>query len=50
MFDRGAVQLVHPNPTSYKAFTHDYHNNENVSAKDSSYGKENPDGTVSITE
>jgi hypothetical protein len=50
ILDRGAVQLVHPNPGDYKAFTHDYHNNENVSAKDSSYGKENPDGTVSITE
>jgi hypothetical protein len=50
VLDRGAVQLVHPNPRDFKAFTHDYHNNENVSAKDSSYGKENPDGTVSITE
>jgi hypothetical protein len=50
VFDRGAVQLNHPNPTSFKAFTHDYHNNENVSAKSGDYGKANPDGTVSITE
>jgi hypothetical protein len=50
VLDRGAVQLTHPNPGNYKAYTHDYHNNENVSAKESSYGKENPDGTVSITE
>jgi hypothetical protein len=49
MFDRGAVQLVHPNPTSFKALTHDYHNNENVSATSGDYGKENPDGSVSIT-
>jgi hypothetical protein len=29
--------------------THDYHNNENVSATSGDYGKENPDGSVSIT-
>ena len=50
MFDRGAVQLSHPNPTSFKGLMHDYHNNENVSSKDGSRGTENPDGTVSITE
>ena len=30
VFDRGAVQLVHPYPTSFKALTPDYHKNENV--------------------
>jgi hypothetical protein len=50
MFDRGAVQQTHPNPMSYKALTHDYHNNTNVSSKDGSLGYANADKSVSITE
>ncbi len=50
MFDRGAVQQTHPNPTSFNALTHDYHNNTNVSSKDGSLGYANADNTVSITE
>ena len=48
--ERMGNALVHPNPASFKAFTHDFHNNENVSATSGDYGKANPDGTVSITE
>ena len=48
--DRGAVQESHPNPTSFKAMTHDFHNNTNVTSTDGSLGHENPDGTVNITE
>ena len=50
MFDRGAVQLSHPNPKDFKGLTHDYHNNDNVTSTDGSLGKKNPDGSVSITE
>ena len=50
MFDRGAVQESHPNPTSFQALTHDFHNNTNVTSTDGSLGCENPDKSVSIVE
>ena len=50
MFDRGAVQLEHPTPTSTLSFTHDYHNTTKTSGVDGGVAQENPDGSVSISE
>jgi hypothetical protein len=48
VFDRGAVQLRHPNPLGHASFTHDYHNSERVSEQAGTQA--NPDGSVSISE
>jgi hypothetical protein len=50
VFDRGATQLVNKHPFSTKSFTHDFHNNNNTTSTDGSIARENPDGSVSITE
>jgi hypothetical protein len=50
VFDRGAIQKVHPDPFKYMSLTHDYHNFENTTSTDGSLGYENPDKTVSLTE